>query len=237
MIRARGIRKSYRLTGAQSGELPVLRGVDFDVADGEFAAVVGRSGSGKSTLLALLGGLDSDYSGELKVAGKELRTLSDAELSAYRNATIGFVFQAFHLLDHLSCEDNVALPALFRVNGKESKDVRLARARELMEMVGIADKIGARPSTLSGGQKQRLAIARALYHKPQLLICDEPTGNLDSTSAAAIIALFRRLRDESGVTLTIVTHDPTIAAAADRVIEIKDGVVELAGNGGEEVRA
>ncbi|MBZ5713631.1 ABC transporter ATP-binding protein [Nannocystis pusilla] len=236
MIRARGIRKSYRLAGARAGELPVLRGVDFDVEDGEFAAVIGRSGSGKSTLLALLGGLDSDYSGELKVAGKDLRTLSDAELSAYRNATIGFVFQAFHLLDHLSCEDNVALPALFRVDGKESKEARLTRARELMDTVGIADKIGARPGTLSGGQKQRLAIARALYHRPKLLICDEPTGNLDSASAAAIIALFRRLRDESGVTLTIVTHDPTIAAAADRVIEIRDGVVELAG-GGEEVQA
>ena len=236
MIRARGIRKSYRLAGARAGELPVLRGVDFDVEDGEFAAVIGRSGSGKSTLLALLGGLDSDYSGELKVAGKDLRTLSDAELSAYRNATIGFVFQAFHLLDHLSCEDNVALPALFRVDGKESKEARLARARELMDTVGIADKIGARPGTLSGGQKQRLAIARALYHRPKLLICDEPTGNLDSASAAAIIALFRRLRDESGVTLTIVTHDPTIAAAADRVIEIRDGVVELAG-GGEGVHA
>ena len=246
MIRARGIHKSYRLAGARAGELPVLRGVDFDVGAGEFTAVVGRSGSGKSTLLALLGGLDTDYSGELKVAGKELRALSDAELSAYRNATIGFVFQAFHLLDHLSCEDNVALPALFSVQGKETKDVRLGRARELMEMVGISDKIGTRPSTLSGGQKQRLAIARALYHKPQLLICDEPTGNLDSASASAIIALFRKLRDESGVTLTIVTHDPTIAAAADRVIEIRDGVVELGGvntsaasaapSGDEEVR-
>src|SRR5690606_12957036 len=170
MIRARGIRKSYRLAGARAGELPVLRGVDFDVADGEFAAVVGRSGSGKSTLLALLGGLDSDYTGELTVAGKELRALSDAELSAYRNTTVGFVFQAFHLLEHLSCEDNVALPALFRVGGKESKEARLARARELMESVGIADKIGARPGTLSGGQKQRLAIARALYHRPKLLI-------------------------------------------------------------------
>lgn len=234
MIRARGIRKSYRLAGARAGELQVLRGVDFDVADGEFAAVVGRSGSGKSTLLALLGGLDSDFSGELAVAGKELRSLSDAELSAYRNATVGFVFQAFHLLDHLSCEDNVALPALFRRGGKESTEARLTRARELMESVGIADKIGARPGTLSGGQKQRLAIARALYHRPQLLICDEPTGNLDSASAAAIIALFRRLRDESGVTLMIVTHDPTIAAVADRVIEIRDGVVELAG--GEEAK-
>jgi ABC-type lipoprotein export system ATPase subunit len=213
--------------------------------------VVGRSCSGKSTLLGLLGGLDTAYKGELTVAGKDLRTLSDAELSAYRNTTIGVVFQAFHLLDHLSCEDNAALPALFRRDGKESKEARRARARELLEHVGIADKIGTRPGTLSGGQKQRLAIARALYHRPKLLICDEPTGNLDSASAAAIIALFRRLREESGVTLAIVTHDPTIAAAADRVIEMRDGVVERGageagdagpasptdGGGSQEVRA
>lgn len=233
MIRARGVHKSYRLgAGRNAALLPVLRGVDFDVAAGEFVALVGRSGSGKSTLLGLLGGLDTDYTGELTVAGKDLRTLSDAELSAYRNSTIGFVFQAFHLLDHLSCEDNVALPALFGP-GKERKEARRARARELMEHVGIADKVGTRPGTLSGGQKQRLAIARALYHRPSLLICDEPTGNLDSASAAAILGLFRRLRDASGVTLLIVTHDPAIAAAADRVIEIRDGVIERAASTGE----
>lgn len=229
MIRVRGVHKSYRLPGPKATiELPVLRGVDFDVADGEFVAVVGRSGSGKSTLLGILGGLDTDYTGEVTVAGKELRKLSDAALSEYRNTTIGFVFQAFHLLDHLDCQDNAALPALFRRGERPGRDALVARARELLEMVGIADKAQVKPTTLSGGQKQRLAIARALFHKPQLLICDEPTGNLDSASATAILELFQDLCKKSGVTLLIVTHDPVIARAADRVIEIRDGRIAVA---------
>jgi ABC-type lipoprotein export system ATPase subunit len=226
MIRVRGVHKSYRLPGPKATALlPVLRGVDFDVEDGEFVAVVGRSGSGKSTLLGLLGGLDTDYTGEVTVAGRELRKLSDAELSDYRNTTIGFVFQAFHLLDHLSCQDNAALPALFRRNDRPGRDALHARARALLERVGIADKALVRPTTLSGGQKQRLAIARALFHEPRLLICDEPTGNLDSASATAILELFQSLCKESKTTLLIVTHDPTIARAADRIIEIRDGVI------------
>ncbi|HEY0139009.1 MAG TPA: ABC transporter ATP-binding protein, partial [Nannocystis sp.] len=172
MIRARGVHKSFR-TGKT--ELPVLRGVDLEVADGEFVAVVGRSGSGKSTLLGILGGLDTDYRGEVEVGGQDLRKLSDARLSAYRNASIGFVFQAFHLLDHLSCIDNVALPAMFvRGAAATSDTVARARAQELLERVGIPEKASAKPSTLSGGQKQRLAIARALFHRPALLIGDEP---------------------------------------------------------------
>ncbi len=226
MIRVRGLHKSFRLAGARAGaELPVLRGVDFDVAAGEFVAVVGRSGSGKSTLLGILGGLDTDYTGEVSVGDRDLRRLHDAELSAYRNQTIGFVFQAFHLLDHLSCLDNAALPALFRRGERAPREALERRARELLEQVGIADKAPARPTTLSGGQKQRLAIARALFHDPRLLICDEPTGNLDSASAAAVLQLFTDLRKRSGVTLLIVTHDPSIAAAADRVIEIRDGLI------------
>lgn len=221
MIRVRGVHKSYRLGRA---ELPVLRGVDFEVADGEFVTVVGRSGSGKSTLLGILGGLDTDYRGEVEVAGKSLRKLSDAELSAYRNATIGFVFQSFHLLTHLSCLDNASLPALFRRGEERGRAALRARAREVLEQVGIADKGEVRPSTLSGGQKQRLAIARALFYRPSLLICDEPTGNLDSASAASVLQLFQELRREARVTLLIVTHDPTIAGAADRVIEIRDGL-------------
>lgn len=225
MIRVRGLHKSYRLAGARAAELPVLRGVEFDVASGEFVAVVGRSGSGKSTLLGILGGLDTDYTGEVAVGDRELRRLSDRELSAYRNQTIGFVFQSFHLLDHLSCLDNAALPALFRRGERTARAALEQRAHTLLEQVGIADKAQARPSTLSGGQKQRLAIARALFHDPRLLICDEPTGNLDSTSAAAVLQLFTDLCKRSGVTLLIVTHDPAIAAAADRVIELRDGQV------------
>jgi ABC-type lipoprotein export system ATPase subunit len=222
MIRARGVHKSYR-TG--KSELPVLRGVDLDVADGEFVAVVGRSGSGKSTLLGILGGLDSDYKGTVEVGGQDLHRLPDARLSAYRNASIGFVFQAFHLLDHLSCRDNVALPALFvRAGGTPTAAAR-ARADELLERVGIPEKAATRPSTLSGGQKQRLAIARALYHRPALLIGDEPTGNLDSSTAEDVLALFLRLCRDDKVTLVLVTHDLTIARAADRVIEMRDGLI------------
>ncbi len=223
MIRARGLHKSYR-TG--KSELPVLRGVDLDVADGEFVAVVGRSGSGKSTLLGILGGLDTDYRGTVEVGGHDLHKLPDAALSAYRNASIGFVFQAFHLLDHLSCRDNVALPALF-VRGREAARVAVARARaeELLARVGIPEKADAKPSTLSGGQKQRLAIARALFHRPALLIGDEPTGNLDSTTAEDVLALFTGMCRDDKVTLVLVTHDPTIARAADRVIEMRDGLI------------
>lgn len=232
MIRVRGVHKSFRVGKA---ELPVLRGVDFEVAAGEFVAVVGRSGSGKSTLLGILGGLDTDYRGEVEVAGQDLRKLSDAQLSLYRNTTIGFVFQAFHLLEHLSCVDNAALPALFRRGEKLGREALAARARELMELVGIGDKAEARPGTLSGGQKQRLAIARALFHEPRLLICDEPTGNLDSASAQAVLELFKRLCKESKVTLLIVTHDPVIAASADRVIEIRDGQIVEAREAAEAV--
>ncbi len=226
MIRARGLFKSYR-TGKSS--LEVLRGVDLEVADGEFVAVVGRSGSGKSTLLGILGGLDTDYTGNVTVGGQDLRKLSDAQLSAYRNASIGFVFQSFHLLDHLSCRDNVALPALFvRGAGQASSGSEAAaraRADELLARVGIAEKAEVRPSTLSGGQKQRLAIARALFHRPALLIGDEPTGNLDSGTAEDVLALFLKLCRDDKVTLVLVTHDPTIARAADRVIEMRDGLI------------
>ena len=223
MIRARGIHKSY---WSGKSELPVLRGVDLDVADGEFVALVGRSGSGKSTLLGILGGLDSDYRGEVQVGGQDLRGLSDARLSSYRNRSIGFVFQAFHLLDHLSCLDNVALPALFVRDGDGLSDREShARALALLERVGIPEKASARPSTLSGGQKQRLAIARALFHRPALLIGDEPTGNLDSGTAQEVLAMFTALCRDDKVTLVMVTHDPVVARAADRVIEIRDGRV------------
>ncbi len=225
MIRARGVHKSYR-TG--KSELSVLRGVDLDVADGEFVALMGRSGSGKSTLLGILGGLDTDYRGDVQVGGQDLRKLKDAELSAYRNRAIGFVFQAFHLLDHLSCIDNVALPALF-VRGAGASDVEArARAQALLERVGIPEKAQARPSTLSGGQKQRLAIARALFHRPALLIGDEPTGNLDSATAEGVLELFTGLCRDEKVTLVMVTHDPLLARKADRTIEIRDGLVAQA---------
>lgn len=223
MIRARGLHKSYR-TGKT--ELPVLLGVDLEIASGEFVAITGRSGSGKSTLLGILGGLDTDFRGEVEVAGQDLRKLDDAGLSVYRNRTVGFVFQSFHLLDHLSCLDNVMLPSLFARDAGAPTELA-ARGRMLLEKVGIAEKAGARPSTLSGGQKQRLAIARALFGKPSLLIGDEPTGNLDSTSANSVMELFTSLCKDEKVTLVLVTHDPGIAVQADRVIEIVDGLAHV----------
>jgi len=226
VIRARGLHKSYR-TG--KAELPVLTGVDLDVAAGEFVAITGRSGSGKSTLLGILGGLDTDYRGEVVVAEQDLHKLSDAALSAYRNRTIGFVFQSFHLLDHLDCLNNVMLPALFARDAAGPAELA-ARARLLLEKVGIPEKATARPSTLSGGQKQRLAIARSLFHRPALLIGDEPTGNLDSATADAVLALFTGLCRDEKVTLVLVTHDPGVAAQADRVIEIHDGLATSRAN-------
>jgi ABC-type lipoprotein export system ATPase subunit len=223
VIRARGLNKSYR-TGKT--ELPVLLGVDLEIAGGEFVAITGRSGSGKSTLLGILGGLDTDFRGEVEVAGQDLRKLNDAGLSVYRNRTVGFVFQSFHLLDHLSCLDNVLLPSLFARETGAAAELA-ARGRMLLEKVGIAEKAAARPSTLSGGQKQRLAIARALFGKPSLLIGDEPTGNLDSTSADAVMELFTSLCKDEKVTLVLVTHDPGIAVQADRVIEIVDGLARV----------
>lgn len=219
MILARGLHKTYR-TGKD--ELAVLRGVDLEVADGEFVAITGRSGSGKSTLLGILGGLDTAYRGELTIGGQDLRKLSDAALSVYRNRAIGFVFQSFHLLDHMRCIDNVMLPALFARAPAPAKELA-ARAQTLLERVGIPEKAQAYPSTLSGGQKQRLAIARSLFHRPALLIGDEPTGNLDTTSAESVLSLFTGLCRDEKVTLVLVTHDAGIAARADRVIEIRDG--------------
>ena len=229
MIRVRGMHKSYR-----TGKLvtPVLHGVDLDIADGEMVSLVGPSGSGKSTLLHAIGGLDRDYEGTIEVAGRDLRTMSDVELSRYRNEHVGFVFQAFNLLHHQTCAENVALPALF-ARGDEAMDHggALARAREVLGRVDLHDKVDALPTTLSGGQRQRVAIARALFSHPRLMLCDEPTGNLDSVMGTAIMELFRRLNAEDGITLVVVTHDPKIASATQRTVRVQDGVVlEGAGN-------
>ena len=220
----------HRRFGPQGVEGEVLRGASLRVEAGELVALVGRSGSGKSTLLHILGGLDRDFTGRVSLFGHQLGPgpgqLSDAALSRLRNSHIGFVFQAFHLLDHLSCLDNVALPALFvRGPGGLADAETRARAVGLLERVGIPEKAQARPSTLSGGQKQRLAIARALFHRPALLIGDEPTGNLDSSTAEGVLELFTGLCRDEKVTLVMVTHDPLLARKADRIIEIRDGVV------------
>lgn len=228
MIRLRGVRKQYTTNKVVN---EVLRGVDLEIEAGESVAIVGRSGSGKTTLLNIIGALDSQYEGSVEVDGRELRTLDDVAISSYRNQNIGFIFQSFYLLEHMSCVENVALPAVFaRGDAVIDHAAALARAREVMAQVELSDKCDALPNTLSGGQKQRVAIARALFNRPKLMICDEPTGNLDVSTATSILNLFGRLNEEQGITLVIVTHDLGISRACKRVVHIHEGrIAEGAG--------
>ena len=211
LCRLEHVDKSY-------GKQPVLRDVSLSVEAGELLSLVGRSGSGKSTLLHLVGGLDRRYSGTVEVLGRELSRLDDRALARLRNAEVGFVFQSFNLLDHLSVRENVALPAHFST---EKGDIR-GRALEALSRVGMADRPDARPGELSGGQKQRVAIARALFGRPKLLLADEPTGNLDSETGQQIIELFQQLNGD-GLTLIVVTHEERVSRAARRVLKLDDG--------------
>jgi ABC-type lipoprotein export system ATPase subunit len=229
MIRLSGVHRSYQ-NGKHVRE--VLAGVELEIGDGEFLSIIGPSGSGKSTLLNIVGGLDSAYSGSVQVGARELRGMSDADLSDYRNRHVGFVFQAFNLLDHLTCTENVALPALFRRAARGPGDGgaaaptvagESARAAEVLAQVGMGERGDALPTSLSGGQKQRVAIARALFGRPRLMLCDEPTGNLDLATGASILELFHDLNRRHGITLVIVTHEENISRAADRVIRLEDG--------------
>ncbi|MBM3822902.1 MAG: ABC transporter ATP-binding protein [Verrucomicrobia bacterium] len=213
------VTKSYRL-GARV--VPVLRGIDLVIAAGEFVALRGASGAGKSTLLHLMGGLDRADSGRIFVEGAELSTLSGGALSAFRNARVGFVFQAYCLLPELDALENVCLPArLARVDASEAS----TRAVSLLDKVGLRGRLDHRPLELSGGEQQRVAIARALINRPKLLLADEPTGNLDSRTGAEIIELLIQLQREEGGTLVIATHDERVASRAPRQIELGDGVV------------
>ncbi|HEU0033796.1 MAG TPA: ABC transporter ATP-binding protein [Kofleriaceae bacterium] len=218
VVRLRDVTKSY---GTGSARTQVLRGVSFDVTAGEFVALVGQSGSGKSTLLNIIGGLDMPDAGEVEVLGKDTLHAGDAERSRLRNRSIGFVFQAFNLMDHLTCLGNVTIPSAFAPNAKEVE----SRGREALRRVGLADFALRKPSELSGGQKQRVAIARALFGQPQLLLCDEPTGNLDSETGKEVIDFFRELNAKDGVTLLIVTHERRVSSVAKRVIAMRDGMI------------
>jgi ABC-type lipoprotein export system ATPase subunit len=216
MVRARGLRKEY---GKEESLVRAVDRVDLDVAPGETLAVMGPSGCGKSTLLHLLGGLDRATAGELWLAGGRIDQMSERRLAALRRDAVGFVFQAFHLMDELTAAENVELPVLLA-----GRSPRLAhrRAAELLEQVGLADRGRHLPSQLSGGQRQRVAIARALANRPQVVLADEPTGNLDSEATLDVLRLFESLH-EAGQTLVIVTHDSRIAATADRLISMRDG--------------
>jgi len=220
LISARSVTKTYR-----TGEVRVeaLRGVDLDIDAGEFVVVMGPSGNGKSTLLNCLSGLDSIDGGTIHIDGQEIHQLSDRARTAHRAATMGFVFQSFNLIPVLTAAENVELPLL--ASGAKPKAARQAADR-LLTRVGLADRSRHRPAELSGGEQQRVAVARALVTEPAVVWADEPTGNLDSATAKAVLELFHEV-NANGQTMVIVTHDHEIGKSADRLVEVKDGQVQL----------
>tara|TARA_B100001123_G_scaffold442372_1_gene585769 strand:+ start:599 stop:1267 length:669 start_codon:yes stop_codon:yes gene_type:complete len=217
MLSAQGVRKWYHLG---SKELSVLQGVNFDLYEGEFVALQGASGSGKSTLLQLLGGLDRASSGSILFDGSPLRLQTASQAAQFRGQHVGFVFQAYHLLPDLDALENIMLPA--QIQSCSQLEVR---AKELLDKVGLSDRMGHRPSELSGGEQQRVAIARALMNEPEIVLADEPTGNLDSATEEEIIELLKQLHEDRQLTLLVATHDEEVAKAAQRVVCLKDGKV------------
>ena len=219
LIETRGLHKTYE---TPAGAFSALRGVDLTIEAGEFVAVVGKSGSGKSTLLNMVGGIDRPTSGSVSVGGSPIQGLSENDLSLWRGRHVGLVFQFFQLLPTLTVAENVMLPMDF--SGSFPPGDRRKRALGLLDRVGVADQANKLPSALSGGQQQRVAIARALANEPKVVLADEPTGNLDSTTAREVLTLFRGLA-EAGTTVLIATHERDIASVVDRTVSIADGVV------------
>lgn len=220
VLDANGLVKEYQLG---NHIIQALNGVDFQVEEGEFVAIMGPSGSGKSTLLHLLGGLDTASMGEVSLAGRDFSNLPDKEMTLLRRRNIGFVFQFFNLLPTLSAEENIFLPIL--IDGKKIEDYQ-DRVEQLMMLVGLEDRRNHKPDQLSGGEQQRVAIARALITQPAILLADEPTGNLDTKTGNLIMTLLRRTCDDLGQTTIVVTHDPRAAAYADRVVFLRDGNIK-----------
>jgi putative ABC transport system ATP-binding protein len=218
LVRLEDVTKVYRMGDVA---LRALAGVTLDLLPGEFTAIMGASGSGKSTLMNLLGCLDRPNSGRYLLEGREISRLTNDELAALRNRTIGFVFQSFNLLSRTSAQENVELPLLY-ANVPTAE--RHERARESLQRVGLGDRLDHHPNQMSGGQQQRVAIARALVNRPRILLADEPTGNLDSRTSEDVMALFQAL-GHTGITVILVTHEPDIAAYAARVITMRDGLV------------
>ncbi len=215
MIKVTNIHKRF-------GELEVLKGISLEVKKGELVSIVGASGAGKTTLLQLIGTLSRADEGRIEIDGYDVTTLSDDALSRFRNQKIGFVFQFHHLLPEFSALENVMIPAL--IAGRERGEAE-ARARELLHMMGLTDRLEHKPSQLSGGEQQRVSIARALINNPAVVLADEPSGNLDSRNRDEIHRLFFELRERTGQTIVIVTHDEKLASTADRCIRIEDGRV------------
>ena len=215
IIEARNIVKRY-------GDLEVLRGVDLDIAQGEIVSIVGPSGAGKTTLLQIIGTLDAPDGGEVRYEGKNVLALKDRELARFRNRNIGFVFQFHQLLPEFTMLENVAIPAL--LGGDNSSDA-FARAERLLERMHLSDRLNHKPSQLSGGECQRVAVARALINSPKVILADEPSGSLDTQNKQELHKLFFELRDELNQTFIIVTHDEGLAAQADRIMHMRDGII------------
>ncbi len=220
VISVRDVHKSY---GHGQAKTEVLRGVSLEIKKGEVVALIGQSGSGKSTLLNIIGSLDTWEKGQVEVLGIDFSKAKESRLAAMRNQDVGFVFQSFNLLEHLTCLENVVLPASFTsATETEARD----QGMNALERVGLTELAHRPPGELSGGQKQRVAIARALFSRPKLLLCDEPTGNLDSETGENVIEFFRELNRDDGVTLLIVTHEERLSHFAERVVHIRDGKIE-----------
>jgi lipoprotein-releasing system ATP-binding protein len=218
MIEIKGIKKSY-------GDLQVLKGIDLDIREREVVTIVGPSGAGKSTLLHLLGTLDTPDAGEIRYDSVNVARLSRDKLSAFRNANIGFVFQHHHLLPEFTALENACIPAWIKGDGRREAE---KKAMELLQLLGLADRVDHKPNELSGGEQQRVAVARALINNPRVVLADEPSGNLDSANKNELHRLFFTLRERLGQTFVIVTHDLALAEMSDRQVHLRDGVIENA---------
>jgi lipoprotein-releasing system ATP-binding protein len=215
MIEGKKLSKSY-------GDLEVLKAVDISIKQGEIVSIIGPSGAGKSTLLQLLGTLDAPKAGSISYNGTDLNTLNAKKLASFRNENIGFIFQFHHLLPEFTAIENVSMPAF--IAGKSKKEAEI-RAIELLEMLGLGNRLQHKPNELSGGEQQRVAVARALMNKPKVIFADEPSGNLDTENANELHQLFLKLRADFGQTFVIVTHNQELAQLADRCIQMKDGII------------
>ncbi|MBF0491127.1 MAG: ABC transporter ATP-binding protein [Candidatus Omnitrophica bacterium] len=222
LIEAKGINKTYK---EADYILHVLRDVDLTIEAGQVVSIIGPSGAGKSTLLHILGGLDVPSGGKAYFNGQDIYALNDQQRSSLRNTEMGFVFQSYHLLPELTALENVILPAMVKNNSRKTSAIELEGVK-LLEQMGLAQRVSHRPSQLSGGEQQRVAIARSLMNKPKVVFCDEPTGNLDSQSGAMVIDVLLNLNKTNGQTVVIVTHDQAIAKRTQRIISIKDGVLQ-----------